>query len=868
VALRSEYRRREDSFALFSRLSPLASDFSQRGSTLILVLAILSILILIAATLSYTARLEEISARNFADGIQARMAAQTGLGSFFATTDGRTSSVASLRTDLPTTWTAGTVGTRPLTQMPGAGRMWPERVPFAGPTTASAGRTGPQFSSATNTDPEFARVGNFTPVGTDLVHMRIVDESSKININKLGSWAESMGSDATQGLASALTRASTTNAQTTSATVVPVRPIALGEALYAVLSSPEVKYAGASRQMTYGLARAILRYRYGSDGQPGKAGVDDNARGLAGQQTSAMSPAFASRNLSASASGQWSAGASVSTASPNQSSATDSASVLGLNAVDDADEFEADLRVSPKGDDQPFHQVEDLLHVEGMTKELLQALRPYVTVFSVSERRIGPERDAPGQLDLNVATPVEIYDRLRMAYPGVSAYALAQYAANIVDYRDDDSVPTAVQLEGTSEPILGVEVAPCITEVWAGSSASGRLGDDGEFIEIYNPYDTAISLAGWSLRVVGGGQAGLHGQLVAGGFLIVTNDYNGQNDRTHGSHYRGAGSFYGVFGAVPNGRNHLLIEAPTLMIPNGGGTVELRDAGGRLIDCFRYGGEAAGGLRRSYQRADPRVRTSHVARCTPYALDDTGSGGSAPSVISAAGIKNAPFQSALELLSIGCAFADPQGQGTAVVWQTPTVGGGGNGALDERVVDLFTVWTDGRALEANSQAVADTASSTASLTQTAVTATGAQTSPNAGGSRSVFSECGRINLNTAPAPVLRVLPGLTARQIEYLLARRQNPSRTDAVGEPVVYERLSELLADNEFWGGLDTTMRVARLTNWMGTIAFSSNSYRIISENRAEQPAGPRLASRSKVESLVSTDGGRNQVVVWRFLE
>jgi len=843
---------------LFSRLTPLTSRLRERGSTLILVLAILSILILIAATLSYTARLEELSARNFADGIQARMAAQTGLGSFFASIDGRTTAAATLRTDVPTSRAGSAIWTPALAQMAGASRMWPERNPWTAPTTAPLGRARPQSGSAASADPEFARVGNSTAVGTPLTHTRIVDESSKININKLGSWAESMASNANQGLASALTRAVTTSAVPTSATARAVQPVALGEALYAVLSSPEVKYAGATREMAYGLARAILRYRYGPDGQPGKAGVDDNAAGLAGQQTSAMAPAFASRNQQISAAGQWSSGVSASSAAPNPASATASPSGSELNAVDNADEFQADLRVSPNGDDQPFHQVEDLLQVEGMTKEMFQALRPYVTVFSVSERRIGPKRDAPGQLDLNAATAVEIYNRLRMAYPAASAYVLAQYAANIVDYRDDDSVPTAVQLEGMTEPILGVEVTPCITEVWAGSSASGRLGDDGEFIEIYNPYDRAISVAGWSLRV-GGGQAMLRGALVPGGYLIVTNDYNGQNDRTHGSHYRGAGSFYGVFGAVPNGRNHLLIEAPTLIIPNGGATVELRDAGGRLMDSFLYGGEAAGGLRRSYQRADPRVRTSHAARCTPYALEDSSAGGSGSALISAAGVKNAPFQSALELLAIGCAFADPQGQGTAVVWQTPAIGGGQNGALDEHVVDYFTVWTDGRALEANRQAVADAANSTATV---------AQASSSAAGAGSVFSECGRINLNTAPAPVLRALPGMTANQIEYVLARRQNTWQLDAVGEAVVYSRLSDLLADSEFWGGLDTATRVARLTDWMGTITFSSNSYRIVSENRAEQPAGPRLASRSKVESLVSTDGGQNRVVYWRFVE
>ena len=52
---------------------------SRSGSTLIIVLIILSLLALIAATLSFTSRLETISSANFSEGIQARMAAATGL---------------------------------------------------------------------------------------------------------------------------------------------------------------------------------------------------------------------------------------------------------------------------------------------------------------------------------------------------------------------------------------------------------------------------------------------------------------------------------------------------------------------------------------------------------------------------------------------------------------------------------------------------------------------------------------------------------------------------------------------------------------------------------------------------------------------
>lgn len=51
----------------------------QHGSTLLLVLAILSVLVLVAAGLAYTSRIEGAASANFAQATQARMAANTGL---------------------------------------------------------------------------------------------------------------------------------------------------------------------------------------------------------------------------------------------------------------------------------------------------------------------------------------------------------------------------------------------------------------------------------------------------------------------------------------------------------------------------------------------------------------------------------------------------------------------------------------------------------------------------------------------------------------------------------------------------------------------------------------------------------------------
>jgi len=821
----------------------------QRGSTLILVLAILSILILIAATLSYTARLEEISSRNFSDGIQSRMAAQTGVGWFFALADGRTSPVMQ-------SWvTSVAYPAQPFA---------PQGIPRSPFNIQRSGFQTRPFAPRIESDT--ARASNQSTIATDLVQLRVSDESAKININALGSWAEFGGRNASPIQPGV--RSTPSANQPTGGSAATVRPISLTDALYAILSSPEVNYPGASREMARRLAYAIVQYRYGRDGQPGLAGVDDDddgpgrsqmdMRGTSLPSSSSRSAAISSRNLPFFESSLG----LIPTVQPATRSAViahdgldnDGDGVVDESdeGIDEPDEFVSDPRLPSRGDDRPFRQIADLRRVAGITPEIFQVLRPYVTVFSASERRTGPARNAPAQMDLNASTLEDISECLRAAFPGVAAETIAQFAANIVDYRDGDSVPTQIRLDGATDSILGVEVAPCITEVWPDSVTSDREGDNGEYVEIYNPYDTAISLSGWSLQIAGGGRVALRGVLVPGGFLIVTDNYNGRNNPQSTDEFVGYGSFYRIFGVVPNSRNHLMIEVPTLEIPNESGVVELRDAAGNLVDFFRYGGGAAGNLRRSYQRDNPRLRVAQVARCTPYALG----GSAARDLIPARTIKNAPFQSALELFEIGTALAVAGSSQQATKWQTPSLSQGRADMLDERLLDLFTVWTDRQPV--SSRAAAGDTTSVSTLSGV----------PSGDVGPSPLTEWGKINLNTAPVPVLRALPGLSDRQIGYMLSLRQTSSGTDIAGNPIAYARSSELLADDTFWSNIPLSARLGQLANWIGSLSFSSNAYLIDSENLTEPPSGPRLASRSKVQALVSTDGGRNQVVFWRYLE
>jgi type II secretory pathway component PulK len=73
---------------------------ADRGSTFVIVLAILSLLVITAATLTYTSGLEVRAAGNFTESVQARMAAQTGLPASATAVNAR----PSLATGLNQSW--------------------------------------------------------------------------------------------------------------------------------------------------------------------------------------------------------------------------------------------------------------------------------------------------------------------------------------------------------------------------------------------------------------------------------------------------------------------------------------------------------------------------------------------------------------------------------------------------------------------------------------------------------------------------------------------------------------------------------------------------------------------------------------------
>jgi hypothetical protein len=278
-----------------------------------------------------------------------------------------------------------------------------------------------------------------------------------------------------------------------------------------------------------------------------------------------------------------------------------------------------------------FHRIENLdqlaasaEHPDLFTPAELQKLRPYATVFSVASESQTVGADAMQEKVLLEPMSAEtIYERLVAVFPDKQDRLLRQYAVNLADLLDGDSVPAQLpDPENSSQwsRLLGIELTPLITEVYADSATKNT--DEGQFVELYNPWSTPMSVEGWQL-VVGGASGGsgtghisLNGTIAPEGYLIVTDRYE---QPAEGSE-PGTGSFLAIFGRRADGGSQRVIEAESLQLPDKNSCVSLLDAKGQLVDAFPYSSGAATDGRQSYQRVDPLVRWFTVAEATPFEL--------------------------------------------------------------------------------------------------------------------------------------------------------------------------------------------------------------------------------------------------------
>ncbi|MDI6783451.1 MAG: helix-hairpin-helix domain-containing protein [bacterium] len=335
------------------------------------------------------------------------------------------------------------------------------------------------------------------------------------------------------------------------------------------------------------------------------------------------------------------------------------------------------------------------------------AIGEYVTVYSATPN---VDKNQQKKVNINTATATQIYNKL---HPTLGNQKAAQLAVNIVDFRDADSIPTLLTVAGTT--YRGVERVPYINEVMPYSSTPDENGNDGQYIELYNPYDENIIVDGWKIdgRF---GSIDLYGEVPAKGSFIITDEY--QDDADYDGGTPDGSNFLNNYGSVPSAQ---LVVNENLSLSKTGDALKLYDASGNLVDEIIY---SSAEKNISWEKNDPRVNQLFTASGgTPYARNNA----YAPPLGTAdeaalAYISNLPYGGIGDLGYVGASYPN-------YPWVTVSIDTGATGIRFADIVDLLSSTADDRII-------------------------------------------GQININTAPAEVLLAIPGMTPSLAEEIVNYR------------------------------------------------------------------------------------------------
>lgn len=794
---------------------------SRRGSTILIVLALLSLLVLLAITLTYTSRLETISTQNFAQGVQRDQAA--------ITVSNLAAGIA--REKLP----KDALGYYTLAYELGGNQPIAQQRSLGGrPVSAKQVENG--------------GVIIYPGVRGQTGRVRMTDLSSRININTADR----------DTIARALEFASAD--------------------------------AGVSVN-SLALANAIVNVRLGSDGAPGRGGFDDNYNLGEGLDYLPANPCpvapgpFSANTLAAAVNAEARLAASILSWTTRESQLVQAM----RDGTDEPDEYIADIRYPAFGDDRRWGNLAELLTIPGFPAEMLPAAEQYLTTFSMSQKLLpatsdgGPYR-AP--VDLNRSCVEDIYRALKDLYGSAKDdRLLAQFAVNIVDARDMDRRPTVFFPDTGIDPVLGLERTPVIMEVYPDSVTPEIRGDDGQYVEIYNPWAESFSLAGWSLRI-GASVIPLTGTLPPNGYLVVTDDYDNSSDPNAALDLPGTGSLYDIFGIVSNGFNRRVIENTTMNLPDTPGRyrVDLVAPGGDLADFFTYIIPAGGvSTTQAFQRINPVVRESNLRRATPFTRIPPAPPNTEVAVRLSRSPRDMPFTDILQLFEVFAAYAADNGD-PRVTFAFPMIGTPNSfipdnrlnalrtTTIDARIVDIFSVeWTKRNAFAGTSPS-----STRSSIPGKPVTA---KINENVGwwyfNKLPIGARHGLVNVNTAGSEVLSAV-GLSDFQIGEIFGR-QVRTFTDSVngdgGRGLAYERLSELLSDERVWADIpgtrlhtteDFLMAVGPLFR---PLTISSDAF-LLEGTPVEAANLTDLTTEGpRVRATVALDQATPDLVSWRFV-
>lgn len=791
-----------------------------KGSTFIIVVGILSVLVLIATALSFSTRMDVISSSNFADGVQKRISAVTGVSEALALLNKEPR-----YTSFVQEWTKA-------------------RVPVFSPVPLEKEPSLTNLPRRRNGNIQMGENEQDIKYDNTLVSLRINDECAKININ------------------------------TTSE-----------EALSRVLGEILRDSQSASPKIADKLARMIVKYRYGKDQKPGIAGYDDDADrsdvkvlqdrvdqdhdGIVDNPEEIIHSVLYN-GIDEDLNGVLD---NPKEGAEHDGIDNDFDGLIDENdeGIDDEKEFIPDFRLPAFGDDRRWERVSELKQIPEIDDNVFKAIAPYVTTFSASEEIYYVGTKIYPKLNVNYASIQEIYDVLSEYFPEKNKVLLQQFAVNIADFRDPDNVPSVFPGSDHILPIIGVEITPYITEIYSDSLTDTSDGDDGQFVELYNPYPVAIDINGWEI-VAGGASVKLYGNIAPEGFLIITDDYNETNDPSPEDDTEHYGSFYDIFDKVPNKTTKRLIEEPDFNIPDNEGAVYLRDAEGNIIDYQPYKGGIYTGVSRSFQRIDPRVRYVEKLSPTPFQFDENNIRQDTLRIPlkELINIQNRAFRSPVEVMYVSSGFYDPASD-SSEVWGEPSLKiNQDTEKIDSRVIDVFTIapimkhhLRDAVARKINPE---NNPASTRRLKQ-----------------KIELLErptvIGRININTASYYALLSLPGMSREMAKRIVERRYLQSESDVhIGEEqssvsyseyTPFKTISDLLRRDDLWSDdIKEQERLELFKEWANFITTNSRSFSVVAQSAPITPAkSPRRSHPISIYSMLCLDRSNSPVLYFKYL-
>ncbi|HUT23901.1 MAG TPA: helix-hairpin-helix domain-containing protein [Sumerlaeia bacterium] len=842
---------RRASFAAPRRIRRDAS----RGSILLLVLVLLSVLSLFATMLIYTAKVEKLAADNIGLGVQARTSAVA---------------ASSVALDLLRDRVGRPVGMVALAPAQGDDPGTPAATDEVGGADEDGAEPGDNASERIEEEDEAPQSAYAAPARRRaraaerwLEGVDLRDQCALVNVN----WVDSYDGD----------RKGATVLKTPSS---PHRgiPAEAFESLIAAL----IRRAGIEKVSASDVARNILKAR--DERAAGRARRPEKQKGAVGDDGPARGSRATSKDRAPNRSGNR------PKESPQEHGAAQSL----------AEAWEKRL---PYGENLPFYKLDELRTVPGVTDLVFQAIAPYFTTFSSNLEVWQDAQDKTFvRASLNDATADELVEVLRHAYPGIDKRDLEQFALNLVDRRDADSIPSRLRDDSSMAPALGFEMNLVVSEVCP-DVISIEGGDNGEYIEIHNPLAQGVNLSGWWIDW-GTGRRRLSGWVQPRGYLVITDDAKGDADSPVERRARGMGSFVDVFAILPGSARQQLIEIPGMDVPDNNGRIQLFDNEGNLIDYLVYRNASFNGMNRGFHRRSLFSREAQPGAATPFAsqLESPRASYERYCWQTLAQRMNQPFESPAEALTVPAPAGDDGSAGFSRGPLFPRFGLSHGNELDLRLLDCFTIAEVPSALSEDGQLrVWPPAELGAERRRSVPRASDFSPSdPEENADRQLGGawaatlaplSYGKINVNTASPEALGTLPGLDEKMVKRIAEARDAATReiarshrtgADSKPEsrgrrladrgirmaPAPFLSLSDFAANETVWDTVRPEQRLDILMQLSPLLTVSSAAYVVFAAAPPNPVAAPNDPRRSSVtcRSLLALAGPEIEVLSWSY--